>query len=292
MLGKPYSDEELSRIRSLHLQGLNLHEIAEQLKRSDSSIFNRAKAMGLDTKCNSNRCVNAKKAWQTRREKYGSTCFSKEGYERRRNISRLFFLSERNPSHRKDVREKISLAQKGVPCPQRGRKGKVIPLSQRKRLSEFAKQRFANPQNHPLFGKPRSEQSKEKQRKAMLGRKQSLELIERRIKASMKAQHKHPNRPEKKLAKLLEGTFPNEYRYVGDGSFIIGGKCPDFVNVNGKKKIIEVFGIYWHEKFEEPQRINLYKQFGFDTLIVWETELDNIPLLSNKLVEFHNGVQV
>lgn len=31
----------------------------------------------------------------------------------------------------------------------------------------------------------------------------------------------------------------------------IGGLCPDFVNCNGKKVIIELFGDYWHDLDEE-----------------------------------------
>ena len=76
MLGKPYDNEELGRIKSLHLQGFNLHEIAEQLKRSDSSVFNRAKAMGLDTKCNSNRSINGKKENHLRIQQKGGLKFS------------------------------------------------------------------------------------------------------------------------------------------------------------------------------------------------------------------------
>ena len=248
MLGKPYNDEELGRIKSLHLQGFNLHEIAEQLKRSDSSVFNRAKAMGLDTRCNHNHSIAGKKAWQTKIKKYGSNGCSKEGLQRRVVAIRKFMFSERNPIHRADVRRKISLAERGIPCPQRD----------------------PNP--------------------------------EKRIKATMEALHKHPNVPEGRLNTLLQLLFPNEYKYVGDGSFIIAGKCPDFVNVNGKKKIIELFGVAFHNPnhafFEVPYertqqgRIELFREYGFDTLIVWDFELDNIPLLSDRLVEFHNGVQV
>ena len=36
------------------------------------------------------------------------------------------------------------------------------------------------------------------------------------------------------------------YRYTGDGQFSIGTKIPDFVNTNGQKKVIELLGCYWH----------------------------------------------
>ena len=38
-----------------------------------------------------------------------------------------------------------------------------------------------------------------------------------------------------------------EYDFVGDGKIMIGTKNPDFINIK-IKKIIEVFGDYWHTK--------------------------------------------
>jgi hypothetical protein len=57
-----------------------------------------------------------------------------------------------------------------------------------------------------------------------------------------------PNKLEIKVADILDCVCPNEYTFTGDGSFIIGGIIPDFTDINGQKKIIEVFGDYWHTK--------------------------------------------
>ena len=52
-----------------------------------------------------------------------------------------------------------------------------------------------------------------------------------------------PTKPEKKLVGIKnECKLP--YKYCGDGSVIIGGLNPDFINTNGEKKLIEVFGDY------------------------------------------------
>jgi len=75
---------------------------------------------------------------------------------------------------------------------------------------------------------------------------------------------------------------------------ILGGKGLDFVNVNGQKKIIEMFGTYWHgekrtgriKKEEEQQRIDLFAQYGYQTLIIWQHELKNVNSLRTKLVNF------
>ncbi len=76
---------------------------------------------------------------------------------------------------------------------------------------------------------------------------------------------------------------------------MIEGKSPDFVNINGQKKLIELFGDYWHSKkitgkdetMEVNDRVNLFKQYGWDTLIIWEKELKNIDNLKNKILAFN-----
>jgi len=108
-----------------------------------------------------------------------------------------------------------------------------------------------------------------------------------------------PNKKEKFLIKLLNEVLLNEYKYVGDFSFILGGRNPDFMNINGQKKLIEFFGEHWHygkfkknnpnitKKEIENERRNYFKSFGFNTLIIWENELENIELLSKKIKIFN-----
>jgi len=96
-----------------------------------------------------------------------------------------------------------------------------------------------------------------------------------------------PNKAELKLDKIIQETIPNEYKYVGNGEFILGGKCPDFLNVNGKKLLIELYGDYWHFGEDENERIDYFKEFGFDTLIIWEKELKDIETLKDKLMEYN-----
>ena len=53
---------------------------------------------------------------------------------------------------------------------------------------------------------------------------------------------------------------------------------PDFINVNGEKKVIEVFGDYWHSdkviqghwKRSEFGRKAVYSQLGYDCVVLWE----------------------
>lgn len=41
-------------------------------------------------------------------------------------------------------------------------KGKTLSLDEKARLSEVAKERFSNPENHPMYGRKHSEASKRK----------------------------------------------------------------------------------------------------------------------------------
>jgi len=97
-----------------------------------------------------------------------------------------------------------------------------------------------------------------------------------------------PNKPELYLQDLLDEWFPSEYRYVGNGGFILGGCCPDFMNVNGQKKLVELFGDYWHRGENPQERIDHFMQFGYDTLVTWESELKDIESLKYKLIAFNN----
>lgn len=99
-----------------------------------------------------------------------------------------------------------------------------------------------------------------------------------------------PNKPEQFLIKLLNKLFPNEYKYIGNYQFFLGGKNPDFMNMNGQKKLIELYGDYWHKKESEQIRIDHFKKYGFDTLVIWENELKKGRLkLRRKLIDFHRS---
>ena len=102
-----------------------------------------------------------------------------------------------------------------------------------------------------------------------------------------------PNEPEKKLIKIIDSNnFP--LKYTGDGTTIIHGLCPDFIEKNGKKKIVELFGDYWHDSnrrklksYQTPRgRRAFFFKYGFDLLIVWEHELINPELVQEKISNF------
>jgi len=93
---------------------------------------------------------------------------------------------------------------------------------------------------------------------------------------------KLPNKAEKILYSLIDSLCPSQWEYTGNFSFTLGGKSPDFLNKD-TKQLIELFGDYWHKNDVPNDRINFFKKFGYDCLVVWEHELKDIEILKEKL---------
>lgn len=94
-----------------------------------------------------------------------------------------------------------------------------------------------------------------------------------------------PNREETMLIQLFkEYNFP--YKFVGDGQVIIGGRNPDFINVNGEKKIIEFFGEHWHPLEDEEIKREVYAGYGFKMLGIWGKDTKDRSMVVSKIREF------
>jgi len=104
------------------------------------------------------------------------------------------------------------------------------------------------------------------------------EEMEERMKPVWAGQNRRPNKVESKLNNLLQGRYPNQWKYVGDGQVRIGGLNPDFINIDGKKAVIEVMGYYWHSDEDEERRKEVYNRYGFNCLVIWVTTADDLVL--------------
>ena len=153
---------------------------------------------------------------------------------------------------------------------------------ERKRQSllgnQFAKNRTA----------PCSEETKQK-----IGSANAIKMKEKwqedsYVALQMKARNCSPNKPEQKLTALIN-TNKLPFKYVGDGQFILGGKCPDFLGTDGKKQLIELFGTYWHGVLDIGKRVEYFRQFGYSTLIIWEDELKDDSQVIKKIKKFTIG---
>jgi G:T-mismatch repair DNA endonuclease (very short patch repair protein) len=114
---------------------------------------------------------------------------------------------------------------------------------------------------------------------------------EKIIKKWLSSCNKKPNKAEQLMFEILQKNFHGEFSMNVRGEvMILGGKVPDFVNVNGKKKIIELFGDFWHRGENPRNRINFFKRYGWSTLVVWEHELKSPKVLIGKIKRFVHAV--
>lgn len=176
-------------------------------------------------------------------------------------------------------------------------KGKHLSPEWRAKIGEATKRRWANPESRKrmiegatspdclkrraksMLGQKRSTKTKEKVRQNTLRQWRDPRMRERLVHALLHM--RSPNGQEVELKQLLDTYFPQEWKYVGNGQLIIAGLCPDFVNVNGRKRIIELFGEYWHSKknpkfkrsYGEQHRAKIFADFGYEMLVIWASEL-------------------
>lgn len=191
--------------------------------------------------------------------------------------------------HTEEAKRKISEGKKG----QRTRLGTkhkpevIAKMSAIKMGNQYSK-------GHKMSEEARQRLSRERKGVYLKDKWSDFEYRDRNIRAIRAAQSVKPNKPETMMIGILNEIAPNEWKYVGDGQVVINGRIPDFININGKKQIIEVFGDYWHGErarcYEETEegRIELFKLYGYSTLVVWESELKEPEQVKAKVEAFIN----
>jgi len=209
--------------------------------------------------------------------------------------------------HTIESMKKMSIAHIGI-CPSEETRKKMSETQkQRPPTSEETHQKISVSKigkNNPIYGKHRSEETRKKmseahkdqvpwckgltketdkriviQAKQMLKRWQDPVYREKNVRATAKAQHRRPNHPETIVLELIQ-RYNLPFVYTGSGDLVIDGFNPDFKNNNGGNKLIEVFGDFWHNKPKVIERDNrrliAYKKHDYQTLVIWEHELENL----------------
>ena len=176
-----------------------------------------------------------------------------------------------------EYKQKLRAAGKSHPVPWAGNppwnKGKAGCFSEevKKRQRE---ERLG--EKNPFYGKHHTDEYKQKKRENWLNKDFAMKVLSGNI----------PSGPELYPDFLLQNHFPDEWEFTGDGKVILHGLCPDFVNCNGKKRIIELFS-YWHTRKETPYnrteggRKKVFAELGYSTLVIWDYELKD----ENKVIE-------
>jgi very-short-patch-repair endonuclease len=244
-----------------------------------------------------------KQIWKDKKNPFFGRKHSKESKEKISQTRRRLFAEGKltNPAKGKKMPDltklRISLAKKGRPNP------KISEI--RKKLFNECKltpwnkgKHHMQRENHPLWNKPRPENVKRKismgliewykhhqrlngmlgkhhtdEAKQKIGLKskslwQNPELREKFIRNILKGLLKRPTSLEKKLIELIE-KYNLPFKYCGDGSVIIGGFNPDFIECNGRKLLIETANRFHHSGNYEKQRYAIFAKYGFKTLFLW-----------------------
>lgn len=158
--------------------------------------------------------------------------------------------------------------------------GKKLSTKTKKLMSEAQKKLWSNPKYKMKLSKERKNRYKDINYKTGWLKKMLFFL---KIK---------PNNKEFLLFKILKTLKLKKYQYVGDGKFLLGGFNPDFINIKDKK-IIELYGDYWHNlensKKRDKRRLKIYTRLGYQTLIIWEHELKDLDFVVGKLIGFQKN---
>lgn len=205
----------------------------------------------------------AKKIWKTRRERYG-------------------------PLGRNDTKEYHENIRKGV---LKSSKKRV-----KTRREHYGKTWYKNPEKvSEIHSKVQKEyydslSPEEKERLSTVQKEVWNKLTPKQKCKRIRKSHsfRRPNKSEQKLINILE---ENNFKYKYSGNHPhpnLGGKMPDFVHET-KPKIIELFSGYWHRNDNPQDRIDYFKERGYDCLILWHRELKNTESIINKVEEFTNA---
>lgn len=193
--------------------------------------------------------------------------------------------ARRNVEKSKEWNRKISVAKKG----------KSFSLEHKRAISVgtkigMLKSNAGEKISKIQTGRKLSEETKDRmsiKRKKYLSNKENLE---QHLKNTFFKAKIRPNKSEIKLYEIVNSSLPDEYILNWSRQLMIGGMFPDLVNINGKKKLIEFFGDYWHRNDNPQERINKFRKFGFDCLVIWEHELKDLNVLKDKLLKFNGDL--
>lgn len=269
--GKEHSDETREKISKI-LQGRKVWNSGKNLSEKHKeklSMAHKGKRMSDETKKKISETLTGKPLTEERKKKISQSLKGRKlSTEWLKRTSKTWFKKNSLPwnkgkKHSDETKRKISESVKGGKWVNDEYRNKMRGITQKKWETEDFREKFLN------------------------GMKKSTKVS--------------PNKLELEMIEIMKSnSFP--FHFVGNGKFWInGGKTsynPDFIHADKtQRKIIEIFGNYWHNqeghKKRDEERIRIYKEKGFDVLVVWEKQIKNskdgiIQEINNFL---ENGIQ-
>ena len=236
------------KLEELYDSGLSHDKIGKIFNTSFTTIFKRMKEYHIPSR--------HPKHFKITKEELEDLYINQEySYE---EIAELYGVNEGRIRYR--------MKKYGLPSrAEKFNKTHIVTDRTREKLSELLTKHFET-HDAPMKGRHLSEATKRQ--------------IRRRWNAS-------PNLLETEVGLILSQMYPNEWKFNGDyrNGITIAGLVPDFINVNGKKLLIEVFGDIWHDPEKalkgmkvpynrtEKGRKKIFSEYGFDCVILWEHSL-------------------
>ncbi len=245
--GRPPIQLDKEQISNLYNAGLSCQQIGPPLGLSWATINRRLQKWGIPIRYQY-------PAWNK-----GLTVSTDERV--RRNSEKTNRMI--GHKHSLETKIKMSISRKGKNT---WSKGRSLSDEHKRKIAEASKKHWENPEYRA------------RQIQRMREAWANPDYISRVRPLIIKGNYSKPTKPEKRLLDIIQ-RYNLPFKYTGDGSFSICGFHPDFVNCNGKKTVIEVFGDYWHGegarnwKETELGRIMAFNSFGFRCIIIWENEL-------------------
>lgn len=248
-IGRPPITLNKEKIIELYLKGLSSFKIAKLFDVSWTTITRRLKEYGVPIR-------RQYPAWNK-----GLTVLTDNRVLR--NSEKTSRMSGKK--HTPESKAKMSESHKGQNTWSKGRKLSEEHIA---KIGEASKRHWEKPEYRA------------KQIQKMKERWANPEYRNKVLPLIVKSNRIKPSQPEQRLIDIInKAQLP--FKYTGDGSFIIQGVNPDFINCDGAKIVIEVFGDYWHGKHArtwketELGRIMAFNSFGFRCIILWESEINN-----------------
>jgi len=186
----------------------------------------------------------------------------------------------KNKHHSSIAKQKMRLAHLGKKLSEE-HKAKIGLSNLNKKIPEEVRIKISESQKGRKVPKERCDKLKV----TMKNLWQNPEYRENQIKQILKGYLKRPTSLEQQFIDLFQqNSLP--YKYVGNGSFLIGYKNPDFVNINGEKICIEVrsrricliFSKCSPEEYEKRQKEH-YSKYGWKCLVFWDDSIKNPDLI-------------
>jgi hypothetical protein len=155
----------------------------------------------------------------------------------------------------------------------------------KKRNGEMLKNRWKNEEFRTMMSRAiilghKRVNFSETTRKRLKNQWKNEEYREKTIKKIIKRMIKRPTSLERRFIDIIQ-KYKLPYKYVGDGSFLIGFKNPDFININGDKSCIEVANRFHHQGDWAIKRREHFKNYGWDCAIIFEDEMDENRIIND-----------